>query len=454
MNSRSPAGAAPRFSRVTVVASGRRVDLSVPVDTALAEVLPELIRLTGERAADEDGTPVGWALFRLNGLALDSERSLAEAGVRDGELLYLRGVHEAVAPPVVEDFVEAVAAVVDASGGRWRPMHGQRLLIGLSAAAWAAGALALLPVSGSQAAERAAVGLIVAAALVVVAALLARPFRRPAMGASAAAAAWPWWALGAAQLWVWLAAAAGLSVVAAAVAGVAVGAVAGGLAAPLLRVPAAAVALTSTMLAAAAAAVDALGITPAQSGAGLILLTLVLAAFLPGIAARAGGLLRTGDGDTTSTAVLADQVGRGRRLLGWLLAGTAVTGATGMAVLAMGNPAAQWLCAAAILGFALRARHHGFLSEVLPWLVAASVGAAALVAELARASGATAEVGASLAIGAVLTVASLLAGGRRLSPQARQWLNRAELTANIALVPLALWVVGAFGALAGAARGT
>jgi ESX secretion system protein EccD len=453
MKSQSLAGAPPRFSRVTVVASGRRVDLSVPADAPLVEVLPELVRLTGERAADEEGTPLGWALFRLNGVALDSERSLAEAGVRDGELLYLRGLDEAVAPPVVEDFVEAVAAVVDAMGGRWRPIHGQRLLIGLSAAAWAAGALALLPVSGSQTAERAAVGLTAAAALLVVAALLARTFRQPAVGAAAAAAAWPWWALGAAQLSVWLAAAGGLSVVAAAVAGVAVGAVAAGLAVRMLREPAAAVALTGTMLAAAAAAVDAVGITPAQSAAGLVLLTLVVAAFLPGIAARAGGLLRAGDGDAASTAVLADQVGRGRRLLGWLLAGTAVTGATGMAVLAVGNPAAQWLCAAAILAFALRARHHSFLSEVLPWLVAASVGAAALVAELARASGATAEVGASLATGAVLTVAALLAGGRRLSPQARQWLNRAELTANIALVPLALWVVGAFGALGGAARG-
>lgn len=454
MSSRFVEGAPLRFSRVTVVGSGRRVDVSVPADAALIEVLPDLVRLTGEQASDDDGTSLGWALFRLDGVALDDERSIAEAGVRDGELLYLRGTHEPVAPAVVEDFAEAVATVVDASGGRWRPVHGKALLTGLGAAAWAAGSLALLPVQGGQTAENAAVGLAAGVALFAAGAVLARAVRQPLAGAAAAMAALPWWALGAAHFAVWSAAAGGFSIVAAATVGVAGGAVAAGLAAPLTREPAAAVALAGAILAAAAAAVDALGIAPAVSAAALVLVTLVMSAFLPSIVARAAGLLRSGDADLADASVLAHQVGRGRRLLVWLLAGTAVPGAVGMSVLAMDGVAAQCMCAATILAFALRARHHSFLREALPWLGAAAIGAAALVAALARAAGNTVEVGAALVTGAALISAALLAGGGPLSPQARQWLRRTEVAANVALVPLALWVVGAFAAVAGAARGT
>jgi len=112
--------------RITVVGSRRRVDLSVPTDAAVIELLPQLVQLTGE--GDRPAARGGWLLTRVGGEPLVPERSLGESGVVDGEMLYLAGADGPPEPPVVEDFSEAVAQLVEVSGGRWTARRAGQLL--------------------------------------------------------------------------------------------------------------------------------------------------------------------------------------------------------------------------------------------------------------------------------------------------------------------------------------
>jgi type VII secretion integral membrane protein EccD len=387
-------------------------------------------------------------LSRLDGTALDLERTLAETGVVDGELLYLRRVEEAAGPAVVEDFVDAVAAVVEASPGRWRPVHVRLLLLGLAAAAWAVGAVALLPLDSTEAAARASVGLGTAGGLVLAGTLLARLLRRPGAGSALTLAALPWWAVGSAHLAMLLPATDGFALAAAGITGVAVGATAAAVATPPVRVPSAAVTLAAVLLAGATAAVGLLGFTTTQAAAVLAVLTIVLGAQLPGWAVGAAGLIGFDESEApTRLESVGGQVASGRELLGWLLAGTCVAGAVGLSALALDGLAARSLCVAAVLAFALRARHHRFLGEVLPLAGAAAVGGMTLEAALAWSGGVGVEV-AALAAGVALLAVALLLGEGNLSPQVRRWFGHAELAANMALTPLALWAVGAFAVLA------
>ncbi|MEK8108407.1 EsaB/YukD family protein [Micromonospora sp. M12] len=65
-----------------------RMDLALPSDVPMADLLPTLLRYAGEDMADEGARHGGWALSRLGGAPLDGGRTVAQLGVRDGEVLY------------------------------------------------------------------------------------------------------------------------------------------------------------------------------------------------------------------------------------------------------------------------------------------------------------------------------------------------------------------------------
>src|SRR5215813_4026629 len=112
------------LSRVTIVAPRSRVDLALPSDVPLADLLPVLLNFAGldARAAASDGRPRaesgasddagrrnGWSLSRLGGGELDSSFTPAQLEVRDGELLYLRPRGDEVPVTVFDDLVDALA---------------------------------------------------------------------------------------------------------------------------------------------------------------------------------------------------------------------------------------------------------------------------------------------------------------------------------------------------------
>src|SRR5919112_14097 len=78
------------FSRVTVVAPRTRIDLALPSDVAVANLLPMLLKMAGESTADGGSRHGGWCLAKLGGDVIDPERPLNSLGVVDGDLLQLR----------------------------------------------------------------------------------------------------------------------------------------------------------------------------------------------------------------------------------------------------------------------------------------------------------------------------------------------------------------------------
>ncbi|EDY65352.2 integral membrane protein, partial [Streptomyces pristinaespiralis ATCC 25486] len=102
--------AATGFCRVTVVAPDSRIDVALPEDIAVADVYPEILRLTGQTQAA--GAPTGYHLVRRDGTVLDGARSLAAQRVVDGDVLSLRPFAESLPPAVFDDVSDAVASAV------------------------------------------------------------------------------------------------------------------------------------------------------------------------------------------------------------------------------------------------------------------------------------------------------------------------------------------------------
>ncbi|MGW3658412.1 type VII secretion integral membrane protein EccD [Streptomyces sp. NPDC005151] len=119
-----PAGNGTGFCRVTVVAPDSRVDVALPEDIPVADLYPEILRLSGQSPAQ--GAPVGYHLVRRDGTVLDSGRTLAGQRILDGELLSLRPFSESLPPAVFDDVSDAVATAV----ARDRILWGDSLMRG------------------------------------------------------------------------------------------------------------------------------------------------------------------------------------------------------------------------------------------------------------------------------------------------------------------------------------
>ncbi|WP_052869285.1 type VII secretion integral membrane protein EccD [Streptomyces niger] len=105
------------FCRVTVVAPDGRIDVALPDDICIADLYPELLRLTGQ--VTPEGAPTGYYLVRRDGTVLDGARSLAAQRVLDGDLLSLRPFAESLPPAVYDDVSDAVASAVSRDRTLW-----------------------------------------------------------------------------------------------------------------------------------------------------------------------------------------------------------------------------------------------------------------------------------------------------------------------------------------------
>lgn len=105
------------FCRVTIVAPDSRIDVALPDDVPVADVYPEILRLSRQTAAE--GAPVGYHLVRRDGTVLDSSRSFTAQRILDGELLTLRPFAASLPPAVFDDVSEAVASAVTRDRSLW-----------------------------------------------------------------------------------------------------------------------------------------------------------------------------------------------------------------------------------------------------------------------------------------------------------------------------------------------
>ncbi len=120
--------------RITIAGPARRIDLSLPSDVPFGSLLPVLIRNSGPDLANSGLAHGGWVLQRLDEAPFDLGVSPQQAGVRDGEVLYLRPQMAPLPEPAFDDVPDVIATAVRERPDRWRP--GLTRIAGLAAGAF------------------------------------------------------------------------------------------------------------------------------------------------------------------------------------------------------------------------------------------------------------------------------------------------------------------------------
>ncbi|CAL99925.1 type VII secretion integral membrane protein EccD [Saccharopolyspora erythraea NRRL 2338] len=112
----TPPQATGTLTRLTLAAPWRRVDLVLPSETPLGELLPEIVRLLGYQTAE---SPEAYRISLFDGRVVELDQSLRSAAVPDGALLRVDRISEAPMPAVVHDVTDEVADDLDRRPGRW-----------------------------------------------------------------------------------------------------------------------------------------------------------------------------------------------------------------------------------------------------------------------------------------------------------------------------------------------
>jgi ESX secretion system protein EccD len=451
--------------RVTVAGPARRVDIALPGCVPFADLFPAVARYAGLDGPEAVAEPGGWVLQRLGQEPFPPAMTPHEAGLRDGELIYLRPYRAKLPTLAFDDVADVIAVGVGDRPGRWAPRHARRLALAVAAGALAAGALSLawagppwrLPALAAAAAAVVLLGGALAmsraagdATVAVVLGCGAVPYAFLA-GLAALAHDGPLARAGAAQLLPAFAAVTLSCVIAAAASGE-VPLFAGLAAAALAGVVAAAVdqALRGAGAAGAAVlvAVPALALTPLLPAAAFRMARMTL----PEVPRHADELRRdtlTVDGEEVlRKTASADDVVTGAA------AGTGlVAGGAELALAASHGWPAAVTCAVLGCALLLRARIFRGLAQKL-WLVIPGFGGLVLLA-LAAAKAASGPQALLTGLLPLLAGAAVVTGTGRWLPAHRPspfWGRAADIADTlllISLIPLALEVAGIFGRLRG-----
>lgn len=97
------------LARITIASPRRRVDIALPEAVNVADLLPAILRTSGEELADDGQRHGGWMLRRETGVAVDPTKSLSAQDVRDGEILHLTPRETAWPELDYDDVVDAIA---------------------------------------------------------------------------------------------------------------------------------------------------------------------------------------------------------------------------------------------------------------------------------------------------------------------------------------------------------
>ena len=449
--------------RITVRAhrlgSSAAVDLALPAEMELGEVMPCIVDLVGRQLGEGSlGCTERWTLSRLDGSALDESMTLDENGVRDGDLLLLT----AEALTYERDFTDMSHYVVDASGS---PDHddGWSRQLGVLAWSWSAGVGGVTLVWPSHLAHgnRAVAAAIVTIAATVAAVIAGRTelesFVTPSFGMTAVAfgavAGYLMVPGGPAPPNFFLAAA-----------------ICSAISTVLLHVTSRgstlfiAIATLSSVVAITAAIATVWPVATATLGAVMAaasLAMLSLAAKVSIFLTRLSPQMPDGSDaldDCATVPVISGVVRaeRGHRVLTGLLAGFSLSAALGTVLTIADRPADNtWVrvafAAAIAVALIFRAcQQRGVARRALilvAGLISATAAFALVVASDPKHAFWVCLVAVALGAGALcLTRVNF---GSRLSPFARRGVEAVDYLALAAVVPMAGWICGAFGLVRG-----
>ncbi|WP_170215784.1 type VII secretion integral membrane protein EccD [Asanoa ferruginea] len=446
---------------MTIVAPKTRVDLALPSDVPLADVLPTLLRFAGDRLADEPDGRYGWSLARLAGPALDIAQSPAQLEIRDGELLYLRPRGGEEPEPVFDDVVDAIATATRMRPGRWSTATSKAFGLGLGVTALVGGAVALA-LTGPPRGAAPYIALVLALILLATAAVAARGFGDHRNGLLLAIVSMVYAAVGGLTLFapdrgLGKLAAPDLLVGAAAVLFVA--AVAGSVAVAAYGQVFLAASAGALGLGVAAVICMVFGSTPAGAASVVLALALVLVPAMPMMSYRMAGLpvptvpsgtedLRT-DTETVDGARVLRLAERADDLLAGMLGAVGLIAAgASIALISTGGAAGYALCGVLGLFLFMRARWFISTAQRVPLLGAGVVALGALaVGGFVTTSmvGRLTLVVAGLLVVAAISVGAGLGAGRRRSPMLGRTVDILEILLILGILPLVVWVSGLYG---------
>jgi type VII secretion integral membrane protein EccD len=130
--------------RITVVGPSRRVDIALPGYVSFADLFPAVARYAGLDGPDVVGEKGGWVLQRLGQEPFSPAMTPLQAGLRDGEMIYLRPQRAQMPQLAFDDVADVIATGLNDLPGRWGPRDIRRVALGVGAAALVAGAVAIL----------------------------------------------------------------------------------------------------------------------------------------------------------------------------------------------------------------------------------------------------------------------------------------------------------------------
>ncbi|MFD6636651.1 type VII secretion integral membrane protein EccD [Micromonospora chalcea] len=448
------------LARVTISAPRRRVDVALPEQVPLAELLPEVLRHAGEGLADDGERHGGWVLRRTDGGVLATAQALLPQGVRDGEVLHLVPARAEWPELEYDDVVEAIVDGARRRGAAWSARATRAAALGGAAVPLAVGLVAVVAAGPGERGWPVAAA--VALILVLTATAASRAYGDGAVGATLGGYALPW------------AATAGALAVAS---GDPVGPIPGlrWVGAPELLVGSVALLLVAVLgllgvasrsrvfvagvTVGVAGVVSALGgllLDPAGAAAVLLAVLVFALGGLPLLAIRVGKLplppltlpSPAGTRDLPDRGRVHAAVARAEEVLTGMLLGHALLAVGAVAVLvATGRTAGLLLAAVAAGVLLLRSRLFVAVRHRVPAVVAGLAGYALLGAVLAERAGPAGRF--ALAVGGLaLALAAVTAGAtyarRPVSPYLGRLADLTDTTLVVAVVPVACAVLGLY----------
>lgn len=454
--------------RLTIRAPSRDIDLAVPADVPVADLLPTVLRYAREGLEESGLDHGGWVLQRLGGAALDEAGTLEGQDLHDGDVLYLRPYNDELPEVRLDDLVDGIATATRARQNGWGPAASRRLLGGLVILALLAGLVVLIAPGGPTGPSRLLALAGCSLLLVVGSATASR-----AMGDTALAAALGFMAVVYATLAGWLVPGYDTITAEDTTSGVLsaqlLAAAAVGAGAAVLTAAAAgahiAVFVTTALVALAAAVTGAVTIgfdIPLGSAAAAVAaLFVIFGAFVPAIAFKLAGMRMPALPTNPQQLQEAidpydpqDVTSRTARAVDWMTALYAATGAvcTGCltALVSRAEAPEIWTAGALVALLLLHGRGMVNVWQRLSLVIPGAWGAVALTLTWMQALGPSDRLlllAGVLLAAAALAIVSWTIPGRRIVPH---WGRAAELLQSvlaISLLPLTLWTLGVFGFL-------
>ncbi|SDT66475.1 type VII secretion integral membrane protein EccD [Actinoplanes derwentensis] len=444
--------------RLRFVLGEKAVDVALPGEAPLIDLLPAVLMQLSPEAADHGAEHDGWVVQRIGEAPLDEERSAVELNLLDGEALHFRPRAEQLPPIDFDDLVDGVGEQARTSPWKWSDGRTRSMFLAQGCLALTAGLVMLG--FGGPAVWRATVAAVLAVALLSAAGLVSRAVPDPQTGTVLAAAA-----AGYASFAGWLGSEAiaphapsSVRISLAALAALVT------LAAGLSAVADSGLLFTGAITFVVSVAVPALlaavgPVTPQEAAASGLVLSLIAGVMLPPLGFRLGGLalpLLPGKPEQLSEDIdpmpYRLVVERGTAGLAYLAA-LAVGLGTGQILMAavLIHPGGMWpMIMALVIAtlMSMRARH--LTGMVVRWAV--MTPAATLVLFVLFRFGADQDdlIRAAVLVPAVTVTAALAltaAGtmpGRRLRPYWGRAVDVLEIGFAVALIPLLAAVLGIY----------